>query len=100
MVRNTPVDTCLSPFAGLTAFELYTLEYFVQIEKLEGADDLEIYLQKGYGQSINYKMGTQLLKDVFQTMERAILADRKFLEQSPSHFQQSTNMLKLNTLYN
>jgi hypothetical protein len=35
---------------------------------------LEGFVLKGYGESINYKMGLPLLKDVVQSMENAIIA--------------------------
>uniref|UniRef100_A0A0D9VND7 Multiple inositol polyphosphate phosphatase 1 n=1 Tax=Leersia perrieri TaxID=77586 RepID=A0A0D9VND7_9ORYZ len=41
---------------------------------LEWTDDLESFVLKGYGESINYRMGLPLLKDVFQSMEDAIIA--------------------------
>lgn len=49
---------------------------------LEWADDLEMFHLKGYGETINYRMGIPLLDDVVQSMDRAMLADRK----SPIHF--------------
>ena len=41
---------------------------------LEWTDDLELFILKGYGKSLNYKMGVPLLKDVFDSMEQAIEA--------------------------
>ena len=41
---------------------------------LEWTDDLELFILKGYGKSLNYQMGVPLLKDVFQSMEQAIKA--------------------------
>lgn len=41
---------------------------------LEWTDDLEGFVLKGYGESINYRMGLPLLKDVVQSMEEAIVA--------------------------
>ncbi|PNT73893.1 hypothetical protein BRADI_1g03920v3 [Brachypodium distachyon] len=41
---------------------------------MEWTDDLEGFVLKGYGESINYKMGLPLLKDVVQSMEEAIIA--------------------------
>jgi len=35
---------------------------------------LEGFVLKGYGESINYRMGLPLLKDVVQSMEEAIIA--------------------------
>jgi multiple inositol-polyphosphate phosphatase/2,3-bisphosphoglycerate 3-phosphatase len=42
---------------------------------LEWADDLELFILKGYGNSINYRMGVPLLEDVVQSMEQAIKAN-------------------------
>lgn len=41
---------------------------------LEWTDDLEVYILKGYGKSLNYRMGMPLLEDVVQSMEQAIKA--------------------------
>lgn len=41
---------------------------------LEWADDLELFILKGYGNSLNYQMGAPLLEDVLQSMEQAIKA--------------------------
>lgn len=41
---------------------------------LEWTDDLEVFILKGYGKSINYRMGVPLLEDVVQSMEQAIKA--------------------------
>ncbi|KAJ4972254.1 hypothetical protein NE237_005353 [Protea cynaroides] len=43
-----------------------------EITLLEWTDDLEVYILKGYGKSINYRMGVPLLEDVVQSMEQAI----------------------------
>lgn len=56
--------------------------YVVQVELLEWADDLEMHHLKGYGESLNYRMGVPLLDDVVQTLDRAMSADRKFLKQN------------------
>ncbi|XP_047161049.1 multiple inositol polyphosphate phosphatase 1 isoform X1 [Vigna umbellata] len=45
-----------------------------EIELLEWTDDLEMFILKGYGKSLNYRMGVPLLEDVFQSMEQAIIA--------------------------
>ncbi|KAH7677701.1 multiple inositol-polyphosphate phosphatase / 2,3-bisphosphoglycerate 3-phosphatase protein [Dioscorea alata] len=45
-----------------------------EVSLLEWTDDLEVFLLKGYGKSINYHMGVPLLDDVTQSMEQAILA--------------------------
>ena len=41
---------------------------------LEWADDLEVFILKGYGNSLNYRMGVPLLEDVLLSMEEAIKA--------------------------
>lgn len=41
---------------------------------LEWADDLEVFIVKGYGKSLNYRMGVPLLKDVVHSMDQAIKA--------------------------
>ena len=41
---------------------------------LEWTDDLELFILKGYGKSLNFKMGVPLLKDVLDSMEQAIEA--------------------------
>ncbi|KAL9662773.1 hypothetical protein QQ045_027607 [Rhodiola kirilowii] len=40
-----------------------------EVVLLEWADDLEVFILKGYGKSLNYRMGTPLLEDVLQAME-------------------------------
>eukprot|EP01018_Ginkgo_biloba_P004749 Gb_24160 [translate_table: standard] len=44
-----------------------------EVELLEWADDLELHHLKGYGESINYRMGVPLLQNVLQSMEQAIM---------------------------
>lgn len=46
-----------------------------QIELLEWTDDLEMFILKGYGKSLNYRMGLPLLEDVVQSMEQAIVVE-------------------------
>ena len=41
---------------------------------LEWTDDLELFILKGYGNALNYRMGVPLLEDVVQSMEQAIKA--------------------------
>lgn len=41
---------------------------------LEWADDAEMFILKGYGNALNYRMGVPLLEDVVQAMEQAIKA--------------------------
>ncbi|KAL5568826.1 hypothetical protein UlMin_025401 [Ulmus minor] len=45
-----------------------------EVALLEWTDDLEVFILKGYGKSINYRMGVPLLEDVVQSMEQAIQA--------------------------
>ncbi|XP_055832040.1 uncharacterized protein LOC129900966 isoform X2 [Solanum dulcamara] len=45
-----------------------------EISLLEWADDLELFILKGYGDTLNYRMGVPLLEDVVQSMEQAIKA--------------------------
>ncbi|KAI4306870.1 hypothetical protein L6164_030112 [Bauhinia variegata] len=45
-----------------------------EVSLLEWTDDLEVFILKGYGKSLNYRMGVPLLEDVVQSMERAIEA--------------------------
>ncbi|KAL2526666.1 histidine acid phosphatase family protein [Abeliophyllum distichum] len=45
-----------------------------EVSLLEWADDLELFILKGYGNSLNYRMGVPLLEDVIQSMEEAIKA--------------------------
>lgn len=52
---------------------LFTKE---EVELLEWADDLEVHRLKGYGESINYRMGIPLLTNVLSSMERAIVASK------------------------
>ncbi|XP_073126714.1 uncharacterized protein [Henckelia pumila] len=45
-----------------------------EVGLLEWTDDLEAFILKGYGNSLNYRMGVPLLEDVIQSMEQAIKA--------------------------
>lgn len=45
-----------------------------EVALLEWTDDLEIFILKGYGNSLNYRMGVPLLQDVIESMEQAIKA--------------------------
>ncbi|XP_048326107.1 uncharacterized protein LOC107413891 isoform X1 [Ziziphus jujuba] len=45
-----------------------------EVALLEWTDDLEVFILKGYGKSLNYRMGVPLLEDVVQSMEQAIQA--------------------------
>ncbi|XP_018811216.2 multiple inositol polyphosphate phosphatase 1 [Juglans regia] len=50
-----------------------------EVSLLEWADDLEVFILKGYGNSLNYHMGVPLLEDVLQSMEQAIKAQEENL---------------------
>nr|GMD57517.1 multiple inositol polyphosphate phosphatase 1-like [Ipomoea batatas] len=45
-----------------------------EVSLLEWTDDLELFIVKGYGNKLNYRMGVPLLEDVLQSMEQAIKA--------------------------
>ncbi|XP_006486264.1 uncharacterized protein LOC102615443 isoform X2 [Citrus sinensis] len=45
-----------------------------EVALLEWTDDLEVFILKGYGKSLNYRMGVPLLEDIVQSMEQAINA--------------------------
>ncbi|GKD66507.1 histidine acid phosphatase, eukaryotic [Tanacetum coccineum] len=45
-----------------------------EVKQLEWTDDLEMFIVKGYGNSLNYRMGVPLLEDVILSMENAIKA--------------------------
>ncbi|XP_028797370.1 multiple inositol polyphosphate phosphatase 1-like [Neltuma alba] len=47
------------------------------ITLLEWMDDAELYILKGYGNSLNYRMAVPLLKDVVESMKQAIQAKEK-----------------------
>ncbi|XP_074280623.1 uncharacterized protein LOC141605643 isoform X2 [Silene latifolia] len=49
----------------------------IEISLLEWTDDLEAFILKGYGKSVNYRMGLPLLKDVVESMEVAIKANEE-----------------------
>ncbi|KAI5322771.1 hypothetical protein L3X38_031843 [Prunus dulcis] len=48
-----------------------------EVSLLQWTDDLEAFILKGYGKSINYRMGVPLLEDVVQSMEQAIKAEEE-----------------------
>ncbi|KNA11062.1 hypothetical protein SOVF_138620 [Spinacia oleracea] len=50
-----------------------------ELSLLEWTDDLEAFVLKGYGNSVNYRMGLPLLKDVVESMELAIKANEEAL---------------------
>ncbi|XP_023731145.1 uncharacterized protein LOC111878897 isoform X1 [Lactuca sativa] len=45
-----------------------------EVSLLEWTDDLEMFIVKGYGNALNYRMGVPLLQDVILSMEQAIKA--------------------------
>ncbi|GLJ37451.1 hypothetical protein SUGI_0760910 [Cryptomeria japonica] len=45
-----------------------------EVELLEWADDIALHHLKGYGESLNYRMGVPLLQNVVKSMEQVILA--------------------------
>ncbi|KAH7854448.1 hypothetical protein Vadar_013910 [Vaccinium darrowii] len=50
-----------------------------EVSLLEWTDDLELFVLKGYGNALNYRMGVPLLEDVVQSMEQAIMAKEEGL---------------------
>ncbi|XP_023552605.1 multiple inositol polyphosphate phosphatase 1-like isoform X1 [Cucurbita pepo subsp. pepo] len=50
-----------------------------EVALLEWTDDVELFILKGYGNSLNYKMGIPLLEDVVQSMKQAIKAKEEKL---------------------
>ncbi|KAF8036863.1 hypothetical protein BT93_C2551 [Corymbia citriodora subsp. variegata] len=48
-----------------------------EIALLEWTNDLEVFILKGYGKALNYRMGVPLLKDIVQSMEEAIQANEE-----------------------
>ncbi|KAJ8650900.1 hypothetical protein MRB53_003923 [Persea americana] len=58
-----------------------------EVALLEWTDDLEAFILKGYGNSINYHMGVPLLRDVFHSMEQAIVAKEE--HHAPGSFEKA-----------
>ncbi|XP_050946760.1 uncharacterized protein LOC103495181 [Cucumis melo] len=54
---------------------------------LEWTDDVEVFKLKGYGNSLNYRMGVHLLKDVVNSMDKAI--DAKKENQVPGTYEKA-----------
>jgi multiple inositol-polyphosphate phosphatase/2,3-bisphosphoglycerate 3-phosphatase len=71
-----------------------------EIELLEWADDLEMFHLKGYGETINYRMGIPLLDDVVQSMDRAMLADQshKVVEKARLRFAHAETVIPFSCL--
>ncbi|KAL1172768.1 hypothetical protein V6Z11_A05G370900, partial [Gossypium hirsutum] len=60
---------------------------FSLVALLEWTDDLEVFMLKGYGKSLNYQMGVPLLKDVIQSMDQAIKAKED--NQAPGSYEKA-----------
>ena len=45
-----------------------------QVALLEWTGDVEMFMLNGYGNSLNYKIGVNLMEDVFESMKNAIKA--------------------------
>ncbi|XP_022748429.1 multiple inositol polyphosphate phosphatase 1-like isoform X2 [Durio zibethinus] len=58
-----------------------------EVALLEWTDDLEVFMLKGYGESLNYRMGVPLLKDVVQSMDQAIKAKED--NQAPGSYEKA-----------
>ncbi|XP_023748595.1 uncharacterized protein LOC111896846 isoform X1 [Lactuca sativa] len=48
-----------------------------EVNLLEWTDDTETFILRGYGNSLNYRMGVPLLEDVISSMEQAIIANKE-----------------------
>ncbi|CAA6669294.1 unnamed protein product [Spirodela intermedia] len=72
-----------------------------QVSLLEWTDDLEVFVLKGYGEAVNYRMGIPLLRDVVQSMEQAILAkeeNRKTYEKAKLRFAHAETVVPFSCL--
>ncbi|CAL9000052.1 unnamed protein product [Prunus brigantina] len=58
-----------------------------EVSLLEWIDDLEAFILKGYGKSINYRMGVPLLEDVAQSMEQAIKTEEE--KHAPGNYEKA-----------
>ncbi|KAM7498372.1 hypothetical protein LguiA_022786 [Lonicera macranthoides] len=58
-----------------------------EVALLEWTDDLELFVLKGYGSSLNYRMGVPLLHDVIQSMDQAIEAKEE--NQTPGSYEKA-----------
>ncbi|GFZ15061.1 histidine acid phosphatase family protein [Actinidia rufa] len=58
-----------------------------EVVLLEWTDDLELFILKGYGNALNYRMGVPLLQDVVQSMEQAIKAKEE--EAAPGAYEKA-----------
>ncbi|KGN61574.2 hypothetical protein Csa_006350 [Cucumis sativus] len=66
-------------------FAIYVL--CPQVALLEWTDDMEVFILKGYGNSLNYRMGVPLLQDIVQSMEKAITAKEE--KQVPGSYEKA-----------
>ncbi|GLT89225.1 hypothetical protein SLE2022_072180 [Rubroshorea leprosula] len=58
-----------------------------EVALLEWTDDVEFFILKGYGNSLNYQMGVPLLKDILRSMEQAIKAKEE--NQAPGSYEKA-----------
>ncbi|KAL9421740.1 hypothetical protein AB3S75_034081 [Citrus x aurantiifolia] len=58
-----------------------------EVALLEWTDDLEVFILKGYGKSLNYRMGVPLLEDIVQSMEQAIQAKEE--KHTPGNYEKA-----------
>ncbi|GMP23498.1 hypothetical protein CsSME_00001071 [Camellia sinensis var. sinensis] len=58
-----------------------------EVVLLEWTDDLELFILKGYGNALNYRMGVPLLEDVVQSMEQAIKGKEE--EHAPGSYEKA-----------
>ncbi|KAL9418653.1 hypothetical protein AB3S75_036578 [Citrus x aurantiifolia] len=58
-----------------------------EVALLEWTDDLEVFILKGYGKSLNYRMGVPLLEDIVQSMEQAITAKEE--KHTPGNYEKA-----------
>lgn len=58
-----------------------------EVTLLEWTDDLEVFILKGYGKSLNYRMGVPLLEDIVQSMEQAIKANEE--KHTPGNYEKA-----------
>ncbi|CAN8300009.1 unnamed protein product [Cochlearia groenlandica] len=64
-----------------------------EVALLEWTDDLEVFILKGYGNSLNYKMGVPLLEDVLHSMKEAIKAREE--SRPPGSYEKKEKPLEL-----
>ncbi|KAL3630564.1 hypothetical protein CASFOL_023548 [Castilleja foliolosa] len=71
---NTTDQACALFSPSEPAWLHGVIREFTIVGLMEWTDDLEVFILKGYGNSLNYRMGVPLLEDVIQSMEQAIKA--------------------------